>query len=128
MTNEAGDVDARVKTIVSEALDMPIDQVRPHASLIADLNAESIDFIDILFRLESAFDIKIPEDEIWRGSLDTADEASMAAGIAQLRTRMPDFPWHRLPEPITRGDLPMLITVQTVVDYIRRRVDGESAA
>jgi acyl carrier protein len=124
MTRASADVDARVRAIVAEALDVPLDTVHAHASLIADLNAESIDFLDILFRLESGFDIRIPEEEIWRGSLDTTDEASIAAGIAHLRARMPEFPWHRLPDPMTRGDLPMLITVQTIVDYIRRRVDG----
>ena len=127
MTRESADVDARVKAIVAEALDVPLDKVHAHASLIADLNAESIDFLDILFRLESEFDIRIPEEDIWRGSLDTTDESSIAAGIAQLRARMPEFPWQRLPDPMTRGDLPMLITVQTIVDYIRRRVDGAPA-
>ena len=127
MSAPASDVEIRVKTIVSEALDVPLDQLRAHSSLIADLNAESIDFLDIAFRLESAFDIKIPEDELWRGSLDTADDASIARGIAELRARMPDFPWHRVPEPFTRADLSMLITVQTIIDYMRRRLNGASA-
>jgi acyl carrier protein len=127
MTTESADIGTRVKAVVAEALDVPLDTVHAHASLIADLNAESIDFLDILFRLESEFDIKIPEEEIWRGSIDTTDEASIAAGIAHLRTRLPEFPWHRLPEPMTRGDLPMLITVQTIVDYIGRRLDGSPA-
>lgn len=127
MSTSAVDLEMRVRTIVSEALDVPLDQVHGHSSLIADLNAESIDFLDIAFRLESAFDIKIPEEELWRGSLDTTDDASLARGVAELRARMPDFAWHRVPEPLTRGDLPMLITVQTIVDYLRRRLEGASS-
>jgi acyl carrier protein len=128
MTVEPSDMEGRVKVIISEALDVPLHEVKANASLVADLNAESIDFLDIVFRLESAFGIKIPEDEIWRGSIDPTSDASIAEGIARLRARMPEFAWHRLPEPMTRGDLPMLITVQTIVDYIRRRVDAEPAA
>jgi acyl carrier protein len=126
MTAPSDGVETRVKTIVAEALDVPLDRVRPHSSLVADLNAESIDFLDIEFRLESAFDIRIPEQDIWRGSLDTTDDASIGRGIAELRARMPDFPWHRVPEPFTRADLPMLITVQTIVDYMRRRLGDAS--
>src|SRR5262249_34992605 len=124
MSAPAADVEARVRSIVSEALDVPLGQVHAHSSLIADLNAESIDFLDIAFRLESAFDIKIPEEDLWRGSIDTTDDASIARGIAELRARMPDFSWHRLPESVTRADLSMLITVQTIVDYLQGRVDA----
>jgi acyl carrier protein len=128
MTAPAADVEVRVRAIVSEALDVPLDQVHAHSSLVGDLNAESIDFLDIAFRLESAFDIKIPEEELWRGSLDATDDASIARGVAELRVRMPDFAWHRVPEKVTRADLPMLITVQTIVDYLRRRFDDASSS
>jgi acyl carrier protein len=126
MKPPVADLEARVKKIVVEALDVPVDQVNAHSSLIADLNAESIDFLDITFRLESEFDIKIPEDEIWQGSIDSTDQAEIDRGVAQLRARMPDFAWHRLPEHVTPADLPMLITVQTIVDYIVGRLDGPS--
>jgi acyl carrier protein len=126
MNPSVTDIEARVKKIVADALDVSIDQVHPHASLVADLNAESIDFLDLTYRLESEFDVRIPEEEIWRGSVDTTDDASIARGIAQLRLRMPDFPWHRVPERVTRADLPVLITVQTIVDYLVRRLDGAS--
>jgi acyl carrier protein len=58
----------RVVEIVSDALDVARDRVHVHSSLIADLGAESIDFLDILFRVERAFDIKIPEDEMWKAA------------------------------------------------------------
>lgn len=62
-----GDLCARVVAIVAEALDVTPERVRLDSSLIDDLGAESIDFLDILFRVETAFGIKIPEDEMWKG-------------------------------------------------------------
>lgn len=117
-------IDSRVREIVASALDVPVDRVRQHSSLINDLNAESIDFIDIVFRLESEFAIEIPQEEIWQGSIDVSDDETIQAGIARLRAAMPEFRWEALPEPITKADLPALITVQTITDYVRRRVEG----
>lgn len=111
--------------IVAETLDRDPSAVTPEASLIDDLGAESIDFLDIVFRLESAFDIEIADDDIWRGSvgLAGADEPeALERGVAELKTRNPGFRWDRLPEKLTRQDLPRLITVQTILDYLARRL------
>ena len=117
-------VQLRVAALVAHALDVPLNRVHAHASLIDDLGAESIDFLDILFRVESEFAIKIPEEEIWQGSFDGTDAASIDAGVQRLRERMPDFRWERLPARIGRDDLPHLITVRTIVDYLERRGVG----
>lgn len=69
MTDDRGSIQARVAAVVAEALDAPLDRVTEDASLIDDLGAESIDFLDILFRLESEFGIKISETELWKGSV-----------------------------------------------------------
>jgi hypothetical protein len=90
--------------------------------LINDLGAESIDFIDIVFRLESAFEIEIPQEDMWRGSIDGSDETTIAAGVARLKAIMPDFRWDTLPAKLTRNDLPALITVQTITEYLRKRL------
>lgn len=127
MATAVSDIDARVRQIVAGALDVPLERVRPQSSLIDDLGAESIDFIDIVFRLESDFGIEIPQEDIWTGSIDTTDEASIAAGIARLKTAMPEFRWDRLPERVTRDDLPALITVQTITEYLRRRLNAAGA-
>ena len=110
-----------VVPIVADALAVPVDRVQPYSSLIDDLGAESIDFLDILFRLEAAFSIEIPEEDLWRGSFEGADAAAIEAGVQRLRARMPEFRWDRLPASIGREDLPRLITVQTIVDYLERR-------
>ena len=118
----------RVRAIVASALDVPSERVVRHASLINDLNAESIDFIDIVFRLESEFGIDIPQEEIWKGSIDATDDAAIQAGVERLKATMPEFRWESLPASITRADLPALITVQTITDYVARRLDGGATA
>ncbi len=114
----------RVVEIVADALDVNRADVLPHASLIDDLGAESIDFLDILFRLETAFGVTIPENEIWKGSIDPDNQESIDRGVQQLRQRMPNFAGSKLPDPVTRNELPRLITVQTVVDYLESRLSA----
>ena len=128
MSSAAPGVEARVRRIVAEALDRPEEEVRPSASLIDDLGAESIDFLDLVFRLESAFGIKIPEEDLWAGSADLAraDADGFAGGVERLRREMPDFRWDRFPDGVSRSDLPRLITVRTVVDYLERVVAREA--
>ena len=122
------ELDAHVCQVVASALDVPIERVHRHSSLINDLGAESIDFIDIVFRLETDFGIEIPEEEIWKGSIDTTNEASIAAGVARLKEAMPEFRWDALPSRLTRNDLPALITVHTIVEYLRNRLHSEEPA
>jgi acyl carrier protein len=90
----SADMPQRVTAIVAEALNVPVEKVTPSASLIDDLGAESIDFLDILFRLETAFNIKIRETELWGNR-----PADQAAG----------------PELARR------ITVQTIIRHLQER-------
>ena len=128
MSDDPSALHARVIAILVDALDVDPARVHPHSSLIDDLGAESIDFLDILFRVESAFAIRIPEDEMWQGSFAGTDPTSIEAGVAGLRQRLPEFGWDRLPQRLTKDDLPRLITVQTIVDYLERRGVGGPAA
>ena len=126
------DLEDRVVAIVAEALDRERSEIGRSSSLIDDLGAESIDFIDIQYRLESAFGIEIGEDELWRGSLDLADPRTFDGkrltdeAMAELRRRLPRFGWHRFGGGIAREDLPRLITVNTILDYLSSRTDLQS--
>lgn len=124
------EIQARVVAIVADALDQPAEKVTPDASLVDDLGAESIDFLDIVFRLENAFGLKIPEEEIWAGSFDGVgdDAGAIAARLEELKARRPAFRWDRVPARPTRADLPRLITVGTVVEYLVKRLAGGAAA
>ena len=55
----------KIQVALVDALGVDDDEVTPEATLVGDLGAESIDFLDIVFRLEKAFDISIPRDELF---------------------------------------------------------------
>ena len=63
----------KVRETLVDALGVDDDEVTPEATLIEDLGAESIDFLDIVFRLERNFDIKIPRGELFPENLASAD-------------------------------------------------------
>ncbi len=109
-----------VASTVADALGCDEDEVTPKASLIEDLNAESIDFLDIVFRLERAFKIKIPRGKIVenaRGSLTEAEFEQNGivteAGFKQLRAYLAEVPAERFKTPTKVKDIPRLFTVET---------------
>lgn len=111
----------RVVTIVADALNVPAERVTPSASLIDDLGAESIDFLDILFRVETAFNIKVRENELWSGTIDRTNQQTIDASIEQLKRRQPEYRWERLPAQPAASDLARLITVQTIIHHLQTR-------
>src|SRR5213080_2045819 len=86
---------AKVAATLVEALNVDDDQISPTATLQGDLGAESIDFLDIVFRLEREFNIKIPRGElfpesIFQGDPDFVKDGKVTdKGLAELRARMP---------------------------------------
>ena len=124
MSPTRAELTERVVAIVAEALDRSPADVTPHSSLVDDLGAESIDFLDIGFRIESAFDIQIPNDEIWKGAFGSKDPSGedIDAAVARLKEKMPDFRWDRFPKGVSKPDLPRLITVGTILDYLEQRL------
>src|SRR5262245_55631396 len=111
------DISARVTRILVEALNVDEDEVRPAATLQGDLGAESIDFLDIVFRLEREFGIRIPRSElfpesIFQGDPDFVHEGRVTdKGMAELRSRMPYADLSRF-DPDRRLDgVPDLFTV-----------------
>jgi acyl carrier protein len=117
----------QVVDIVADALNAPAGEVHPHSSLMDDLGAESIDFIDIVFRLESHFDTLIPSEDLWAGSqqIDANDPASIARGVEQLRLTMPEFAWERFPAPPGKRDLPRLLTVHSIAAFLHQHLLAE---
>ena len=85
---------AKVQEALVDALGVEEDEVTPEATLQGDLDAESIDFLDIVFRLEKAFDIKIERGELFPEDILTnneyvSDGKVNEAGMAKLKERMP---------------------------------------
>ena len=84
----------KIRNALVEALGVDEEEVTPEATLVGDLGAESIDFLDIVFRLEKAFEIKIPRNELFPEDVLTdqkyvKDGRVTDAGVAELRKRMP---------------------------------------
>jgi acyl carrier protein len=112
-----------VRRVVADALDVASEDVAMDASLRDALGAESIDFLDLVFRLEGTFGLKIPTQEVWSGGLgDDPTPEAIAAHVAALRHRMPDFDWAGFPAQPTRHDLGRLITPRTIVEYLQSRL------
>ncbi len=126
-------IEREVIAIVADALEADPSQITENASLIDDLEGESIDFLDIRYRLESVFGISIEDEELWQGRLlrEHAHLVDPKKGISaesleHLRKAMPDFDWNRFPNGVPIDDLPRLITIRTIIDYLEERLsDGQ---
>src|SRR5246500_2187171 len=86
---------SKVSATLVEALNVDEEDIKPTSTLQGDLGAESIDFLDIVFRLEREFGIKIPRGELFPESIFQGDPEFVQdgrvteKGLAELRTRMP---------------------------------------
>src|SRR5881396_725398 len=86
---------SKVSATLVEALNVDEEDIKPTSTLQGDLGAESIDFLDIVFRLEREFGIKIPRGELFPESIFQGDPDFVAngkvtpKGLHELRTRMP---------------------------------------
>lgn len=123
------DVFEKVKEALVDALAVDEDEVKPEATLMGDLGAESIDFLDIIFRLEKAFNIKIPRGELFPDNIlnnpDLVKDGKLtAAGLAQLKERMvhADLSQFELDPDISK--MSELFKVQTIVNYVLGKVNG----
>jgi acyl carrier protein len=63
------DVDGLVRRLIAETLVVDADRVRPDTALIAELGAESIDFLDLMFRLDEELGVAVPFNR-WSGYLE----------------------------------------------------------
>jgi acyl carrier protein len=114
----------RVSEVLMEALNVDEEDIKPTASLQGDLGAESIDFLDIVFRLEQDFGIEIPRDELFPESIFDSDPEFVQGGrvtekgMAELRSKMPFADLGKFkgnPEVRAVGQL---FTVDTITRYI----------
>ncbi len=124
----------KVRTALVDALGVDEEEVTPEATMVGDLGAESIDFLDIVFRLEKAFDIKIPRGELFpEDILNNAeyvvDGRVNAAGLEQLRKRMPFADLTKFQTNPVVQDFVLVLTVQDLVRYVEGKLgQGQVAA
>jgi acyl carrier protein len=127
---------SKVQSVLEDALGVDADEVSPKATLSGDLGAESIDYLDIVFRLEKAFTtdpanpFKIPRGELFpedfeslRGdpSLISGDKLT-AKGIGELKKRLPYADYSEFEANPTLEAANNLMTVNTIVNYIEAKL------
>lgn len=118
----------KVSGTLIEALNVDEDQVKPEATLQGDLGAESIDFLDIVFRLEREFGIKIPRGELFPESIFQGDPEMVqdgkltTRGLEELRTRMPYADLSRFETNPDFEGLRDLFTVDLISRYIETKL------
>ncbi len=126
------DVDSAVREAVVEALALDDDEVTPESTLMEDLGAESIDLLDILFRIEKSTGVKIEAsdlgDYIQGGIPDDEfsddDQIISAKGAEQLHKVMPQTDPSDLEGTLSADEVMTLFTVQNLVDMVKARSDG----
>ena len=119
----------KVKQVLVEALSVDEEEVTREAVIRDDLGAESIDFLDIQFRLEKEFGIKIPKGEMMPEDLAAnaefvADGKLTESGISELKARMPHADFKALKPGDDLEEMSKLFTVDAVVNYVQRKLNA----
>jgi len=117
-----------VAKTIADALGCDVDQVKVDVSLIEGLDAESIDFLDLVFRLERAFKLKIPRGKIIedaRGDLPESEFEQKGVvtdvGMQRLRSFLSEVPADRFVAPMKVADIPRLFTTETFCKIVIRQ-------
>jgi acyl carrier protein len=118
----------KVKEVLVDALGVDEDEVTPKARLMADLGAESIDFLDIVFRLEKTFGIKIAREELFpaEGLLSSSelvvDGRLTEKGLGLLKKQLPHVDMAEFQKDPVLAKLGDLFTVAAIVKFLSQRV------
>ena len=110
-----------------DALGVDDDEVTEGATLTGDLGAESIDFLDIVFRLEKSFNIKIPRGELFPDDIlnnpEYVENGKMtAAGMIRLKEAMPHAEFEQFESDPDVNKMPDLFTVKTIVNFVEMKL------
>ncbi len=123
MAPSRDEVFTTIREVLTDALGVDDDEVVAEATLQGDLGAESIDFLDIVFRLEKAFAIKIPKGELFPDDILNNPEfvdgdKVTPEGLEQLKAAMPHADFSQFADAPFVSKMPELFTVNTIVNYV----------
>ena len=118
---------AKVQAVLVDALGVDEDEVKPDSVIRDDLGAESIDFLDIMFRLEKAFGIKIPRGEMIPENVQNdpeivKDGVVTPKGIAMLKEKMPHSDFSAFESDPKLDHMSKLFTVNAIVNYVETKL------
>ena len=117
----------KIQEVLSDALGADPEEVTLEATLQGDLGAESIDFLDIVFRLEKAFAIKIPKGELFPDDVLNNPEyvegnRMTPAGLEKLKAAMPHADFTEFEADPVVSKMPDMFTVNTIINYVESKL------
>lgn len=119
----------RVRGILVEALSVDAEEIQPNSSLYNDLGAESIDLLDITFRLEREFGIRINDRElfptaIFQGSDDCIKDGKVTqTGLVKLKEAIPHGDFSKLRDNPEPSEIPIVFTVTTLCKFVEQKLE-----
>ncbi len=119
----------RLKPLLVEVLGVTPEKIRPESVLVGDLGAESIDLLDLSFRIEETFNVTIESNEIeceaskrLRGGVFEKNGRLTDEALAEIRKALPELDRGKLVSGLRKMDLPTLLTVEFFVKLIARKL------
>jgi len=127
MTMTKDEVFEKVREVLEEALGVDEDEVTPEATLGGDLGAESIDYLDIVFRLEKAFGIKINQAELMADNVLSdpqyvQDGNVTDLGMSELRKQLPHADLDKFDASRQVDEFPNIFTVESMVKFVQGKL------
>ena len=127
---------SKVRGVLVEALGVDEEEVTPDATLSGDLGAESIDYLDISFRVEKEFGIKIPKGELFPDNIQdllkdpkfVQNNRVTPVGLAEMKRQMPHIDFTKVEQDPDISKMTGLFTVNSIVNYLDRKLNGAPAA
>ena len=121
-----------LKPLLVEVLGVPAEKIHPDSVLVSDLGAESIDLLDLSFRIEEKFRVRIEADEIEREArkrlpdgVYEKDGYLTEAALGEIRKSLPELDAGKLVKGLRKMDLPALLTVSFFVHLISRKLSTQ---
>jgi acyl carrier protein len=130
MAKSRDEIFQHVQEVLIDALGVDDEDVTLQATLIGDLGAESIDFLDIVFRLEKAFGIKIPREELFpaeslMNNPEFVDNGKFTKeGLAELRAKISHTDLSSFEKDPDINKLGDLFTVGAIVNYVETKLNA----
>lgn len=123
----------KVREIIADVLVVEESDVTLDSRLIADLGAESIDFLDLVFQIEKEYNIKIPRGQLEKNARGELSEEEFekggvltTKGLGALKAYLSEVPDEYFKDNMKVNEIPMLFTVETFCKLIVAAVDAQS--
>jgi len=124
-----------VRQATAEGLGFQLDEIKPGSTLMDELGAESIDLLDILFRVERKIGVKVKaadvaayvQGDVPKGGFGDVDGIVTPAAIAQLKRIMPQVDFDSIASTLESEKVMMLFTVENLAELVKTRAAAATA-